>query len=323
MKKVALIGIGGMGFVHYKAYKRIEGAKVIAVADPRVDMAREKIGEDDVNVYATIEELFANEKPDMVDVCTPSYMHADLSIYAMEQGCDVLCEKPMSVTEEDTARIIAAQEKTGKTFMVAHVVRFMAPYVYLKSVIDSGELGRPVHIQMKRISSVPRWSWEDWMRDPKKSGGAPIDLSIHDIDFAQYAFGAPKEISALHKVMTENDSFLVSNLAYDDFAVTIIGGWYNAEIPFNASYTAIFENGAVISEGGKLTKNGQPVDLALSDVGTEDTGINISDTDGYSEEIAYFVRCLEAGKKPEMVTPASSENSVKLAYEIMAKAINI
>ena len=155
MKKVALIGIGGMGFVHYNAYKKIEGAKVIAVADPRVDMAKGKIGEDDVKVYATIEELFANEKPDMVDVCTPSYMHADLSIYAMEQGCDVLCEKPMSVTEEDTARIIAAQEKTGKTFMVAHVVRFMAPYVYLKSVIDSGELGRPVHIQMKRISSVP------------------------------------------------------------------------------------------------------------------------------------------------------------------------
>ena len=323
MKKVALIGIGGMGFVHYNAYKKIEGAKVIAVADPRVDMAKEKIGEDDVKVYATIEELFANEKPDMVDVCTPSYMHADLSIYAMERGCDVLCEKPMSVSEEDTVRIIEAQERTGKTFMVAHVVRFMAPYVYLKSVIDSGELGKPVHIHMKRISTVPRWSWENWMRQPAKSGAAPIDLSIHDIDFAQYAFGAPKTVSGVHKVMTADDSYLVSNLVYDDFAVTIIGGWYAAEIPFNASYTAIFEKGSVISEGGKLTKNGEPVDLAVSDVGTEDTGINISATDGYSEEIAYFIRCLETGKKPDMVTPASSQNSVKLAYEIMANSVNI
>lgn len=323
MKKVALIGIGGMGFVHYNAYKKIEGATVIAVADPRVDMAKEKIGEDDVKVYASIQELFANEKPDMVDVCTPSYMHADLSIYAMEQGCDVLCEKPMSVSEEDTARIIEAQERTGKTFMVAHVVRFMAPYVYLKSVIDSGELGKPVHIQMKRISTVPRWSWEDWMRKPEKSGGAPIDLSIHDIDFAQYAFGAPKTVSGVYKVMTADDSYLVSNLVYDDFAVTIIGAWYAAEIPFNASYTAIFENGSVISEGGKLTKNGETVDLAVSDVGTKDTGINISATDGYSEEIAYFVRCLEAGKKPDMVTPVSSQNSVKLAYEIMANSIKL
>ena len=321
MKNVALIGIGGMGFVHYNAYKKIEGARVIAVADPRVDMAKGKIGEDDVKVYASIEELFANEKPDMVDICTPSYMHADLSIYAMEQGCDVICEKPMSVTEEDTARIIAAQEKTGKTFMVAHVVRFMAPYVYLKSIIDSGELGKPVHVHMKRISGVPRWSWEDWMRDPKKSGGAPIDLSIHDIDFAQYAFGAPKSVTGVYKPMVADDSYLVSNLIYDGFSVNIIGAWYSADIGFNASYTAIFEKGTVISEGGKLLKNGQPVDLAVSDVGTKDTGINISATDGYSEEIAYFVRCLEAGKKPEMVTPVSSQNSVKLAYEIMAKSV--
>ena len=323
MKKVALIGIGGMGFVHYNAYKKIENAEVIAVADPRVDMAKEKIGEDKVNVYASIHELFENEKPDMVDICTPSYMHADLSIFAMEQGCDVICEKPMSVTNEDTARIIEAEKRTGKTFMVAHVVRFMAPYVYLKSIIDSGELGKPVHIQMKRISAVPRWSWEDWMRNPEKSGGAPIDLSIHDIDFAQYAFGAPKQISGVHKVIKDNNSFLVSNLVYDDFAVTVIGGWYNADIPFNASYNAIFENGYLLSEGGKLFKNGEEINLAVSDVGTEDTGINISATDGYSDEIAYFVRCLEAGVKPAMVTPESSECSVSLTHELMEKAITI
>ncbi len=322
MKKIALIGIGGMGFVHYNAYKKLPNAKLIAVADPRTEMANGKIGVDDVKLYASIEELFANEKPDIVDVCTPSYMHADISIYAMEHGCDVICEKPMSVTVEDTERIIAAMNSTGKTFMTAHVVRFMARYVYLKKVIDSGELGKPIHIQMKRISSVPRWSWENWMRDVNKSGGAPIDLSIHDIDFAQYAFGAPKSVSGVHHTMKGDNDFLVSNLNYDGFTVTVIGGWYNSDMPFNASYTAIFENGIVISDGATFTKNGQPIEIEVGEV-SENTGINLSGADGYGDEIAYFIDCVERGVKPDKVTPESSHNSVKLVHEIMKNSVLI
>lgn len=322
MKKVALIGIGGMGFVHYNAYKKIENAQIIAVADPRVDMAKEKVGTDNVNIYASIEELFASEKPDVVDVCTPSYMHADLAVYAMEHGCDVICEKPMSLDAEGTAKMIVAEMKTGKTLMVAHVVRFMAPYVYLKSVIDSGELGKPVHFQMKRISSTPKWSWEDWMRDVNKSGGSPIDLSIHDIDFVQYVFGQPKSVGGVYRQMTDNTDFIVSDLVYDGFAVNVIGGWYNADIPFNASYTAIFENGSVISEGGVVKKNGEEVTLDVGEV-SENTGINLSGADGYADEIAYFIDCIERGVKPEKVTPESSENSVKLVHAILGSAIRV
>ena len=322
MKKVALIGIGGMGFVHYNAYKKIENAQIIAVADPRVDMAKKKVGTDNVNVYAGIEELFASEKPDVVDICTPSYMHADLAVYAMEHGCDVICEKPMSLDAEGTAKMIVAEMKTGKTLMVAHVVRFMAPYVYLKSVIDSGELGKPVHFQMKRISSTPKWSWEDWMRDVNKSGGSPIDLSIHDIDFVQYVFGQPKSVGGVYRQMTDNTDFIVSDLVYDGFAVNVIGGWYNADIPFNASYTAIFENGSVISEGGVVKKNGEEVTLDVGEV-SENTGINLSGADGYADEIAYFIDCIERGVKPEKVTPESSENSVKLVHAILGSAIRV
>lgn len=319
MKRVGLIGIGGMGFVHYNCYKKLEGAKIVAVADPRVELAKKKIGEDDVRVYADMDSLLANEDIDMVDICTPSYLHADLAVKAMRAGLDVLCEKPMSISSEGTAKIIAAQKETGRTFMTAHVVRFMSPYVYLKKIIDSGELGKPIHIQMKRISGIPRWSWEDWMRDLSKSGGAPVDLSVHDIDFVQYAFGQPKEVSGTYMCMKDNNDYLDSELIYDGFSVSVIGGWYNAEIPFNASYMAVFENGYVKSEGGKVEKNGTPVELDTGIV-SENTGINLSGADGYADEIAYFVSCLEAGVKPEKVTPQSSENSVKLVERILACA---
>ena len=83
MIKVALIGIGGMGNVHFNAYKTLDDVKVIAVADVRVDMAKEKVNDDSVKIYHDMDELLANEQPDVIDICTPSYMHADLSVKAV------------------------------------------------------------------------------------------------------------------------------------------------------------------------------------------------------------------------------------------------
>ena len=139
---------------------------------------------------------------------------------------------------------------------------------------------------MKRISSIPRWSWEDWMRDIKKSGGTPIDLSIHDIDFAYSVFGEPKSVNGIYNELKDNNDYIVSNLVYDGFTVTTAGGWFNAQIPFTAEFFAIFENGMVKLEGGKLYKNGEVVDLSASakDV-SENMGINIPRADGYTAEI--------------------------------------
>ena len=319
--KVGLIGLGGMGFVHYNAYKKMADIE-IAVADIRVDMAKEKIKDDPVRVYSSLEELLDKENPDFIDICTPSYMHADMSVYALEAGKHVLCEKPMSISSKESERMIAAAEKSGKMLMIAHVVRFMSPYVYLKSVIDSGELGKPVHIVASRISQIPLWSWEDWMRDTKRSGGAPIDLSIHDIDFFSNTFGQPIKTMSSHCNMRDNNDFIDSKLIYDGFTVDIIGGWYNAAIPFSANYNAIFENGYVQLKDGVVYKNGKEVELERGET-SEDTGINLSGADGYADEIAYFVNCIKTGTRPTRVTPESSCASVRLAEQLIATAESV
>lgn len=324
MLKIGLIGIGGMGFVHYNAYKKIEGAEVVAVADVRTDMAKEKIATDEVKVYATLDELLANEKVDVIDICTPSYLHTELAVRALEAGCHVLSEKPMSISTADTARVIETAKRVGRHFMTAHVVRFMAPYVYLRGVIESGELGRIVHLDMKRISSIPRWSWEDWMRDVKKSGGTPFDLSIHDIDFAYSVFGEPKCVNGMYKGLENNNDYIVSNLVYDGFTVTTTGGWFDAKIPFNAEYTAIFENGCVKLSGGDVYKNEEPIDLATSAAEvSENMGINIPRADGYTAEIEYFLECVKNDTPPTKVTPESSEGSVRLVERILANSIKL
>ena len=322
MIKVALIGIGTMGFVHFNAYKSLENAKVTAVADIRTDMAREKVGESDVNIYPSLEKLLENENPDMIDICTPSYLHDEMVITALKAGKHVLCEKPMSIKSGPAGEMVKAAEESGRLYMTAQVVRFMSPYVYLKKVIDGKELGNPVRVEMRRISHIPEKSWDHWMKDIKKSGGTPIDLSIHDIDFVQYAFGEPKDVSAVYyKLKGENDH-ITSVLIYDGFTVTANGGWFKCDIPFRAEYLAIFENGYVEYKNDVITKNGETVDIEKGEV-VSDADFNATGSDGYTEEIAYFISCIEKNKKPTVVTPASSEKSVKLVERILEKAIII
>ena len=316
--KVGLIGIGGMGFVHFNCYKKMDGVE-IAVADIRVDMAKDKIKDDSIHVYASYEEMIEQENLDFVDICTPSYMHADMAVYALEHGLHVLCEKPMSINSSEAQRMIDAKEKSGKLLMIAHVVRFMSPYVYLKSVIDSCELGKPVHVIMHRLSEAPKWSWENWMLVPEKSGGITLDLSIHDIDFMQYVFGEPKSLSASYRDLKDNSNHVSTTFEYDGFSVETVGGWFNASLPFRAEYLAVFENGYVESKGGKIVKIGQEVTVTAGEV-SEDTGINLSGADGYADEIAYFTDCIKCGKEPIRVTPVSSKKSVELVEEILKSA---
>lgn len=320
MFKVALIGIGGMGGHHFNVYKGIEDCKVVAVADVRTDMAKEKVNDESVHIYSNMDDLLANETVDMVDICTPSYMHADMSIKALQMGINTLSEKPMTINSADAERIIKAAEKSDAKFMVAHVVRFMAPYAYLADEIKKGEMGELLRLDMKRVGGIPRWSWEDWMRDCKKSGGTPIDLSIHDIDFVQSVLGQPDEVNGVYHKMNNDNDFIVANMTFGKTVVSTEGTWYNYDLPFDASFRAVFQNGYIQLKDNKLYKNGEEVELNAEDEHI-DSGINVSGTDGYATEIKYFIDCVKNNVSPDFVSPESSKASVSLVERIIENSI--
>ncbi len=320
MFKVALIGIGGMGGHHFNVYKGIEDCKVVAVADVRTDMAKEKVNDESVHIYSNMDDLLANETVDMVDICTPSYMHADMSIKALQMGINTLSEKPMTINSADAERIIKAAEKSDAKFMVAHVVRFMAPYAYLADEIKKGEMGELLRLDMKRVGGIPRWSWEDWMRDCKKSGGTPIDLSIHDIDFVQSVLGQPDEVNGVYHKMNNDNDFIVANMTFGKTVVSTEGTWYNYDLPFDASFRAVFQNGYIQLKDNKLYKNGEEVELNAEDEHI-DSGINVSGTDGYATEIKYFIDCVKNNVSPDFVSPESSKASVSLVERIIENSL--
>ena len=90
--KIGMIGVGGMGGLHYDTYKNIENAEVVAVCDVRLDMLKQKTQGDNVRLYTDYKEMILKEKLDFVDICTPTYLHMEPAIYALENGVDVLCD---------------------------------------------------------------------------------------------------------------------------------------------------------------------------------------------------------------------------------------
>ncbi len=326
MLKVALIGLGGMGRGHYKSYKKLDGAKVVAVVEMNPDAAREKFGEDDIKIYTSMDELFAKEEVDIVDICTPTYMHANMCVKALEAGYHVLCEKPLALTNEDVAKIKAAAKASGKTFMVAHVVRFMTPYIYLRNLIKNETYGKLKKLSMRRVSKLPDWGYENWFADVKRSGGAALDMGVHDIDFVQSVLGMPDTTcSAYYKMHGENGSndFLFSTLVYGDAVVSIESGWYACDYKFEATYEAVFERARVRRERSKTFVGEEEVEMKLGEA-AEDTGIGTTGADGYTEEIAYFIDCVNKGiKDPDYVSIESVQNSIKLARRLIDSAITL
>ena len=159
------------------------------------------------------------------------------------------------------------------------------------------------------------------MLTPARSGGVPLDLSIHDIDFARSVFGVPRDIGAVWRPLSDDVALdhLSASLLYDGFSVDITGGFYYAGFPFGASYTAIFEKGCIeATPQGKITKNGEPVEVA-AEVRRE-SGINISTDSAYAEEIAYFVECVEKGVPTARVLPESGLDTLRLIEDITAQA---
>lgn len=322
--RVGLIGVGGMGGCHFYNYEKIADAELVAVCDVRENVAKEKVGDRNIKIYTDYNKMIKNEDLDMIDICTPSFLHADMAVKLLKKGYHVLCEKPMTLNTRDAKRVAAIANQSEKNFMVAHVVRFMAPYRYLRNVIETKELGRLIRLEMKRISAIPQWSWEDWMRDEKLSGGVTTDLSIHDFDFVQSVLGMPDKLNSYRYQMTNNNDTVVTSMIYDgDILVTCEGTWYNTSIPFDASFTAVFQNGYVELNKGKLIKNGKEVELNKEEAPKVDLGINVGNDDGYLAEMSYFVNCIKEGKKPDYVTPESSAQSVVLADLIKKKSMKL
>ena len=137
---------------------------------------------------------WATRTSNLVDICLPTPFHRTYAERAFAAGKHAVVEKPLALTLTDADAIIAAASAAGKYLMVGHVLRFWPEYLAVRDKLLSGELGQPIAATAQRLSNLPQWA--EWFRDPQKTGGAVLDLMIHDLDMLNWLFGKPRRVSA-------------------------------------------------------------------------------------------------------------------------------
>ncbi|MCL2330763.1 MAG: Gfo/Idh/MocA family oxidoreductase, partial [Phycisphaerae bacterium] len=211
MIRVGLIGAGFIGRNHFNQYEKLaDRAVVVALCDADADRRAgdwSKVGGNladaqgskrdlgSIKPYTDWRELLADSNVDMIDICAPTYLHRDIVVAAMKAGKHVLCEKPMALSVEDCDAMIAAA-KPGCRFMIAQCIRFWPEYVWLKQIIDAETYGPLRALHLRRQTNAPTYSLNNWINNPDQSGGAILDLHVHDVDYAIYLFGKPQSIFA-------------------------------------------------------------------------------------------------------------------------------
>jgi predicted dehydrogenase len=306
MVKVGLVGLGGMGTVHHSNYQVMDGVEVVA-ATGTTDKDRENAKAWGIPIYDSVSQMVEKEDLDVVDVCTPTFLHKEHVMGALEKGVSVICEKPISLNVEDAKEMFKKAKDKGVHIYVGQVVRFFKEYQALAGVIKSQEYGKVLDAQFLRLSSRPRWNQGGWLFDKEKSGQLPFDLHIHDLDFIVSVFGKPNSFTFTSAGNKDQDFKEHYRFDYNfiDFHVSAEAAWYNAEYPWTAEYRVYFERAVMESKNGQVVAYEFDKDPRVFD--TEErlkipTGINVPPTGVYFEELSHFVDCLRKNKASHIIT---------------------
>src|SRR5262245_16499397 len=190
--RVAVVGAGFMGGVHARAYARLAGVEVAAIVSRGAERGRALAAELGAAHLTDLAPVLDDPTVAIVDVCYPSHAHEALAVAALAAGKNVLVEKPLALSLAAAERILAAWRASGRMLMVGHVLRFWPEYVALAEVVASGRIGRPLAVNGYRLTSRP--PDRDVFKSFELTGGAVVDLQIHDHDQLNIHLGQPRAV---------------------------------------------------------------------------------------------------------------------------------
>ena len=320
---IGVIGLGFMGLVHIKAGKQIPGAKLVAVADAfkqPVNGVVSGVGgnitdgdalrlDPDVKVYQSADDLLADSNVHLVDICVPTPEHVKLSLAALKAGKHVLCEKPLARTSALCRQIVKAAGSAKTYFMPAMCMRFWPGWDWLKQAIDRKTYGKVLAARFRRVSGPPGWSKANYFKGGD-SGGALLDLHIHDTDFVQFCFGKPKAVfaSGLSRFSGAVDHVVTQYVVKGGATVNAEGSWLmSGAHPFTMTYTVNFENATAefdISRGAealRLYEDGKPMQV-----------VKLEGVDGYVGELRHLIESIRKRRPPTIVTAKDGLAAVEI-----------
>jgi predicted dehydrogenase len=334
--RVGVIGLGFMGATHVNAYQRAAGEGVpcvltavcdsderrrsghLSAAPGQLDTGAGQRAFDPaaVHCYATPEELFADPEVDLVSICTPTPSHVPLAEAALRAGKHVVVEKPVGLTPEPIERLAELARSANRLCMPAMCMRFWPHWSWLKQRIDAQTYGPLLGLSLTRLGAVPTWS-QSFFLDGSKSGGALIDLHLHDADFLYHLFGRPAEVASAGfpgpsgRVDRVTTMYRYGQGSSAPKLVTAEGSWEAVGFAYRMRYVATFRDATADFD---ISRTAEP--LLLCKDGSA-TPVTVSELSGYDLELRAAVRAVATGDHAGLptLTEAAEVTRVLLAEE--------
>jgi UDP-N-acetyl-2-amino-2-deoxyglucuronate dehydrogenase len=222
MIKVAIVGTGSISQEHIKGYLQFpDRCKIVALVDIYPEKAEEKKQRYnllDADVYGDHKKILDRQDIDLIDICTPPYVHAEIAINSLNAGKNVMGEKPMAASLEECDAMIEAAKVNNKLLSVIAQNRYRTSYMKLKKTLDSGLAGDIVHAQIDSLWWRGHSYYDLWWRGTweKEGGGCTLNHAVHHIDMAAWMMGMPEEVQSIMS-NTSHD-----NAEVEDISIAIL-----------------------------------------------------------------------------------------------------
>ncbi|MFJ5624156.1 Gfo/Idh/MocA family protein [Peribacillus loiseleuriae] len=320
--KVGVIGCGSIAkYRHLPEYHANKQIEIVAVCDIVEERAEKMAAQYGAKAFVDYKEVLKLKEIDAISVCLPNYLHAPVSIDALNAGKHVLCEKPMATSKEEAEAMIQAANINEKTLMIAHNQRFVASHQTAKQIINSGKLGKIYSFKTTFGHPGPEaWSVDgadSWFFNKKQAFiGAMGDLGVHKSDLMRYLLGEFTEVGAFietnAKKNTEVDDNAVCILRTESGIIgTLTASW--AYVSGGDNSTVIYgENGTLRLEADpeysliEEYRDGKVIHHKLDKIQTNEDGGQTN-----SHVIDHFVESISENKEP-LITGEEGLKSLKI-----------
>jgi predicted dehydrogenase len=315
-----------MGMIHFLAARSLQGAQVMALCS----RDRKKLDGDWTGIrgnfgpagthmdlgglqrYEAFEQMLADPNLDLIDVCTPTHLHAPMALAALRAGKHVLVEKALALTTADADAMVAAARQAGKQLLVAHVLPFFPEFAFAIRSVRERSHGALLGAHFKRVISRPDWS--DDIADASKTGGPAVDLHIHDTHFIRLLAGMPRAVcatgvSAGAAVEYLNTSYLYSprgpGLSCASGAVAQNGR------PFVHGYEIYLERATLTYDSG-----GIPLTVFTADGKSTSPELGSGDpVEAFTRELQTAVDGIRTGQEPDLLSGQLARDALVLCHK--------
>jgi predicted dehydrogenase len=222
--RVGIIGCGKIFPRHIEAINENSEYQLVSICDIDHDILKAQANSIGVTGYCDYKEMIDENDLNFIVIATPNHQHYEQALYCLQNGCDVLIEKPATLDPKSVSKILAVAEKNGQKAYCVLQVRLNSCIQNLKKLIDSHEIGKIRSVSMTQRWQRPKEYFDDWRGEPFKGGGILHECGIHYLDILCYLFGKPNVVASKKyntKHVSKIEDTVYSIIDYGSFGGTI------------------------------------------------------------------------------------------------------